>query len=64
MCGRYTIFSDKENKEIMEIIRQVNEKHNNIKLGENFPTNMAPVILKDNVNAFKWGDSRTLRKKA
>lgn len=55
MCGRYVIFSDKENKEIMEIIRQVNEKHHNVKLGEIFPTNVAPVILKDSVNAFKWG---------
>ena len=55
MCGRYVIFSDKENKEIMEIIRQVNEKHHNIKLGEFFPTNIAPVILKNDVTAFKWG---------
>ncbi|MBP2632609.1 MAG: hypothetical protein H6Q70_3237 [Firmicutes bacterium] len=55
MCGRYVIFSDKENKEIMEIIRQVNEKHKDIKLGEIFPTNVAPVILKDRVDIFKWG---------
>ncbi|WP_110953027.1 SOS response-associated peptidase [Anaerosinus massiliensis] len=55
MCGRYVIFTDQENKEIMEIIRQVNEKHHGIKLGEIYPTNVAPVILKDDVTAYKWG---------
>lgn len=55
MCGRYVIFTAEENKDIMEIIRKVNEKHHGIKLGEIYPTNVAPVILKDDVTAFKWG---------
>lgn len=52
MCGRYALFSDKENAEIMEIIRQVGDK---IKTGEIYPTNPAPVILANGVHAYHWG---------
>lgn len=52
MCGRYALFTDQENAEIMEIIRQVEDK---IKIGEIYPTNPAPVILADGVHAFNWG---------
>lgn len=52
MCGRYALFSDSENKEIMEIIQQVQDK---IKVGEIYPTNPAPVILADGVHAYHWG---------
>lgn len=62
MCGRYAIFTDQENKEIMEIIRQVNEKHNNIKLGEIYPTNEAPVILDSKIDVFKWGFPNFVKK--
>lgn len=52
MCGRYAIFSDEQNKEIIEIIRKVQDK---IKIGEIYPTNPAPIILADGVHAYNWG---------
>lgn len=52
MCGRYTLFTDQENREIMEIIGRVQDQ---IKTGEIYPTNPAPVILADGVHAFNWG---------
>ena len=62
MCGRYAIFTDEQNKEIMEIIRQVNEKHKNIKLGEIYPTNESPVILDSKIDVFKWGFPNFVKK--
>jgi len=52
MCGRYTIFTDQENKEILKIIRGFEDK---IKTGEICPTNPAPVILADGVHVYNWG---------
>lgn len=52
MCGRYALFTDEQNKEIIEIIRQVQDK---IKVGEIYPTNPAPVLLADGVHAYNWG---------
>lgn len=52
MCGRYALFCENENKEIMRIIQQVQDK---IKIGEIYPTNPAPVILADGVYAYNWG---------
>ena len=47
MCGRYTLFTDQENQEILNIINAVNEKYKGqeIKTGEIFPTNLVPVLL-------------------
>lgn len=41
MCGRYSL-APEESKEIMEIIRQVQDR---IKTGEIFPTNAVPVLV-------------------
>lgn len=54
MCGRYAFFTDEQNKEIMDIIKQVDKKHQ-YKTGEIFPTNEVPIILNDHVDVLKWG---------
>lgn len=44
MCGRYILYSDKEQAEMMKIVKEVNEKHHiDLKKGDIYPTNMAPV---------------------
>ena len=47
MCGRYTFFTDKELQEVDEIIEQISNeiRLENMKAGEIFPTNVAPVLL-------------------
>lgn len=47
MCGRYTFFTDKELQEVDEIIEQISNEIQleNMKTGEIFPTDMAPVLL-------------------
>jgi len=50
MCGRYTFFTDKELQEVDEIIEQISNEImlENMKAGEIFPTNVAPVLLPGN----------------
>lgn len=59
MCGRYVLFSDPELAEIREIIEEVQKQNPEIKTGEIFPTNSAPVLLQENgklmPEAVKWG---------
>lgn len=50
MCGRYTLFTDQENREIMEIIGRVQDQ---IKTGEIYPTNPAQVILAGYVRIYR-----------
>ena len=47
MCGRYTLFTDEEYREIQEIVHEVERKYgkDSIHTGEIFPTNPAPVLL-------------------
>lgn len=47
MCGRYTFFTDKELQEVDEIIEQISNdiRLEQMKAGEIFPTNLAPVLL-------------------
>lgn len=47
MCGRYTLFTDRELKEVDDIIEKIDNdiKKEKMKTGEIFPTNIAPVIL-------------------
>lgn len=47
MCGRYTLFTDKEQLEILQIIQQVNDRHRGkpIKAGEIFPACAAPILI-------------------
>lgn len=63
MCGRYTLFTDKELKEIDDIINQLANDPNfgRMKTGEVFPTEVVPVLT-PNMNRnravphlFTWG---------
>lgn len=49
MCGRYSLFTDEENQEIMRIVRNLDNRYpeNNMKHGEIYPTNMAPLLCLD-----------------
>jgi len=61
MCGRYTLFTDRELKEIDDIIQQVGNDANRarMKTGEICPTDMVPVLTaaKDRAvpHIFTWG---------
>jgi putative SOS response-associated peptidase YedK len=46
VCGRYTLFSDTEEKDIRDIINEVQRNvDGDIKTGEIFPTDRAPVLI-------------------
>ena len=60
MCGRYFLFSDNEMSEIISIVKQAEQNSKlEIKTGEIFPTNIAPVLIKQQNNikpfAMQWG---------
>lgn len=62
MCGRYEMFINPENREIMRIVNAIEYKYgvvNNMKTGEIFPTNNVPVLFSDSRNItpelFIWG---------
>ncbi|GAA0790883.1 SOS response-associated peptidase [Faecalicatena orotica] len=46
MCGRYSLFTEEENQEIMHIVKSLNNRYpeNTMKHGEIFPTNTAPIL--------------------
>lgn len=47
MCGRYSLFTEEEDRDIREIIAEVSRKHPAavVKTGEIFPTNTVPVLI-------------------
>jgi putative SOS response-associated peptidase YedK len=47
MCGRYTLFTDKELSELKDIIEQVSNdtQRSKMKTGEIFPTDVVPVLV-------------------
>lgn len=60
VCGRYVLFSDTEQQHIRDIIDEVQRKTNGeIKTGEIFPTDKAPVLIQQQgiimPEAVKWG---------
>ena len=62
MCGRYSLFFDDEyNRDISEIMNIIKSKyaHTDVKSGEIFPTNTAPVLVEQNSSVtpvpYKWG---------
>jgi putative SOS response-associated peptidase YedK len=61
MCGRYTLFTDRDLKEIDDIISQLASDANRdrMKTGEIFPTDMVPVLTPENRKAvprlLTWG---------
>ena len=46
MCGRYSLYTEEENQEIMRIVKSLDNRYpgNNMKHGEIFPTNTAPIL--------------------
>ncbi|WP_346911315.1 SOS response-associated peptidase [Faecalicatena orotica] len=46
MCGRYSLFTEEENQEIMRFVKSLDNRYpgNNMKHGEIFPTNTAPIL--------------------
>lgn len=56
MCGRYDLFSNIKSKEAAAILEQIKKAGIDIKTGEIFPTNMAPVFVEDlQVDSMVWG---------
>lgn len=50
MCGRYSLFTEEESQEIRRIIKSLDAKYpaNDMKHGEIYPTNTAPIICQQN----------------
>ena len=50
MCGRYTLFSEQDNAEIMNIVEQISRRYgeNAMKTGEIYPTDRVPVMINAN----------------
>jgi len=63
MCGRYTLFTEQEQQELYNIIKEVERKLNSsgqkLKTGEIYPTNLAPILVRKNETvtpeAAVWG---------
>lgn len=69
MCGRYVLYSDKEQAEIKEIIEEVNKKHHFVvKKGDIYPSNLAPIYAPTpdqngkRLEVMKWGYEVSFRK--
>lgn len=69
MCGRYVLYSDKEQAEIKEIIEEVNKKHHFVvKKGDVYPSNLAPIYAPTpdqngkSLEVMKWGYEVSFRK--
>ena len=68
MCGRYSLFTDDDNREILRILQEVSERRPNaaVKTGEVFPNNMAPILkLEQGIirpDAAVWGFPNFARK--
>lgn len=70
MCGRYMLYSEKEERAIKAIVEEVNKKyHGAIKKGDIYPTDLAPVYASRpdhqgiELKLLKWGYNRHYRKK-
>ncbi len=53
MCGRYEMFINPENREMMRIVNAIEYKYgavNNMRTGEIFPTNIVPILSRDSSN--------------
>lgn len=65
MCGRYILFSDKEERTIKVMVAEINKKyHSAIRKGDIYPTDLAPVYAprRDHLGTVlelkKWGYNR------
>lgn len=66
MCGRYSLFTDEDNREILRIIQNVSSRHPEMKTGEVFPSNVAPILRLEGgtvqADAAAWGFPHFSRK--
>jgi len=64
MCGRYYVADEDNIIELREIIQEAQnnlryaDMASQIKTGEIFPTNVAPVVTSDGAIPMKWGFPR------
>lgn len=54
MCGRYSLFTEEENQEIMRIVKLLDNRYpgNYMKHGEIFPTNTVPILCLEENRTF------------
>ena len=59
MCGRYTLFTSEEYRDILQIIEEVGKRFPDqpVKTGEIYPTNRAPVLARWNAGTLRMGIS-------
>ena len=61
MCGRYVVFTDEENAELIEIINGIDQRYKNeaqqMKTGEILPTDTVPVITAKTGSSVGYGKS-------
>lgn len=69
MCGRYVLYTDKEQAEIRQIIEDVNRKyHFEVKKGDIYPSNKAPIYAPvpdqngKSLEVMTWGYEVSFRK--
>ena len=56
MCGRYVLNEDAQEREIREIIEEVQRKNETFKTGEIFPTDKVPILIGEYApRAVAWG---------
>lgn len=64
MCGRYSLFTEEENQEIIRIVKSLDSRYpgNTMKRGEIYPTNTAPILCLRNEEVLPelsdWGFPR------
>ncbi len=70
MCGRYVLYSEKDEKAIKAIVDEVNKKYQtSIKKGDIYPTDLAPVYTMQpndpgiELKLMQWGYQRDFGKK-
>jgi putative SOS response-associated peptidase YedK len=70
MCGRYTLYSEKEDHEVKRIVAAVNQRFDEqIKRGDILPSDLAPVIFRhrrdigqNSLTLMNWGYHNPLKK--
>lgn len=61
MCGRYVVYTDAEYEDMRNIVRSVEHRlsiEEQLKTGEIFPKNLAPVLTQGNAMPMVWGFPR------
>lgn len=70
MCGRYTLYNEKEDREIKRLVAEVNKKFQlEVKIDDIYPSDLAPIIRSNQNNqdgssldVMKWGYDNPIKK--